>query len=447
MLKIDSLTPTWWTQLPWWRRALSLTVWICVAVVAAVAWTPTLSGVSYSANTLLTISLITAEAMRVLVNNLTATRLINRNYDDKFAVEGAKVGTTVNVRKPPRYVGRTGQALSVEDAEETQVPVTLTTQFGVDLNFSTADLTLSIDNFSDRFIKPAVATIANKVDYDVLQLYSTVSNSVGTPATVPNAILTYLQAGRALNNEAAPKDGMRSMVISPDMEATIVDALKGLFHQSAGIAEQYREGEMGRVVGFDWFMDQNVATHTVGAFAGTPLVDGASQSGTSLVTDGWTSGSSTLNAGDIFTIADVLAVNPQSRQSTGLVRQFRVVTQISDTSGAKTITIAPGIVASGQGQTVDALPANNAAITVVGAASAVSPQGMAFHRDAFCLAMADLYVPKGTDMAARISDPDLGLSIRLVRDYDINLDRTPTRLDVLYGVATLRSELACRVQS
>jgi hypothetical protein len=402
------------------------------------------------ANTLLTISMITREALRVLENNLTFTKGVNRQYDDKFGVEGAKIGTVLNVRKPPRYVGRTGTAISIEDATETQVAVTLDTQFGVDITFTSEDLALKIDDFSQRFITPAIATVANKIDSAGLALYKDIYNSVGTPGTTPNALLTYLQAGVLLDNNSAPMDGQRSVVITPLMQATIVDALKGLFQQSSAIANQYRKGQMGTAAGFDWLMDQNVNTHTVGPLGGTPLVNGSTSSGaTTLVTDGWTSAAaSRLLKGDIFTIAGVNAVNPQSRQSTGELQQFVVTADVSsDGSGNLTAAISPAITSSGANQTVDALPADNAALTIVGAASTQTPQGLAHHRDAFTLAMADLPLPQGTDMAARVSDSQLGMSIRMIRDYDITTDKFPCRLDVLFGWATLRPELACRVQA
>lgn len=401
------------------------------------------------ANTLLTISMITNEALRVLKNNLTFTKRVNRQYDSKFGIEGAKIGTVVNARKPPRYVGRTGQAISVEDATETQVPVTLTTQFGVDISFSSADLALSIDDFSNRFIKPAIAVVANKVDYDGMQLYKTVSNSVGTPGTVPSALLTYLMAGVALDNNATPVDGERSVVINPLMQATIVDALKGLFQSSNQIKEQYEKGKMGESAGFNWYMDQNTAVHTVGPLGGTPLVNGPSQTGASLLTDGWTAAAaSRLKQGDVFTIAGVFGVNPQNRQSWGTLQQFTVTADVSSTAGgAATIPISPSIVTSGAFQTVTGSPADNAAITVIGAASTTTPQGMAFHKDAFTLACADLPLPRGTDMAARVSDPESGLSIRMIRDYNISTDQFPCRLDILYGWKELYPELACRIQS
>jgi hypothetical protein len=401
------------------------------------------------ANTLLTISMITREALRVLENNLTFTKTVNRQYDDRFGVEGAKIGTVLNVRKPPRYVGRTGTAISIEDATETQVAVTLDTQFGVDISFTSEDLALKIDDFSKRFISPAVATIANKIDHSGLALYKSVYNSVGTPGTTPNALLTYLQAGVKLDDNAAPMDGDRSVCITPMMQATIVDALKGLFQQSSAIASQYRRGQMGTAIGFDWYMDQNCNTHTVGPLGGTPLVNGASQTGASLITDGWTAAAaSRLKEGDIFTIAGVNSVNPQSRQDTGQLQQFVCTAdKSSDGSGNLTATISPSITTSGAFQTVTGSPADNAAITVVGAASTVSPQGILHHKDAFTLAMADLPLPQGTDMAARVSDSQLGMSIRMIRDYDITTDKFPCRLDVLFGWAALRPELACRIQS
>jgi len=397
-------------------------------------------------NELLTISMITREALRVLENNLQFTKQVNRQYDSKYGVEGAKIGTVLNVRKPPRYVGRTGQALQVEGAVESQVQVTLNTQFGVDLQFSSQDLALSIDDFSNRFIKPAIATVANKIDNDGLAQYQNIYQSVGTPGTTPSTLLLYLQSGQKLDEAAAPHDGLRSLVLTPAMQVQIVNALTGLFHQANAISQQYMTGKMGTAIGYDWYMSQNCNTHTVGAFAGTPRVNGANQSGSSLITDGWTSGASTLNKGDVFTIADVYAVNPQSRQNTGSLQQFVVTATISDTAGAKTISISPSIIASGATQTVNAAPADNALITVVGAASTATPQGLAFHRDAFTLVCADLPLPGGVDMAARISDPQLGLSIRMVRAYDINTDNFPCRLDILYGWATLRAELACRIQ-
>jgi hypothetical protein len=399
------------------------------------------------ANTLLTIGLITREALRVLENSLTFTKQVSRQYDDRFAVDGAKIGTVLNVRKPPQYIGRVGQALSIEDATETQVPIELDTQFGVDIQFSSQDLALSIDDFRDRFIKPAIATVANRIDRDGLLLSKEVWNQVGTPGTTPNALLTYLTAGVRLDDDATPMDGQRCMVVTPLMQATIVDALKGLFQQATEIAMQYRKGAMGTAGGWDWYMDQNVTSLTVGPQGGTPVTNGAGQTGSSLVTDGWTAAAANrLLKGDVITIAGVNHVNPQSRQSNGVLQQFVVTADVdSDGSGNATIPIAPAITPSGAFQTVDAAPGDGAAITVAGTGGTVSPLGLGFHKDAFTLVTADLPMPRGVDMASRVSDKQLGLSIRMVRAYDINQDQFPCRLDILYGWAALRPELACRV--
>ena len=402
------------------------------------------------ANTLLTISMITREALRVLENNLTFTKQVNRQYDDRFGVEGAKIGTVLNVRKPPRYVGRTGTAISIEDATETQVSVTLDTQYGVDITFTSEDLALKISDFSKRFIRPAVATIANKIANAGLALYTSVYNSVGVPGTPgPTTLLAYLNAGVALDNDSAPMDGQRSICITPSQQAQIVNALKGLFQQSSAISSQYARGQMGTAVGFDWYMDQNCNTHTTGTFTtgSTPLVKGAAQTGASLITDGWAASTAVILKGDVFTIADVNHVNPQSLASTASAQQFVATANgTSDGSGNLTVSISPSITTGTGFQTVDASPADNAAITMVGTEAKQSPQGLAFHKDAFTLAMADLPLPQGTDMAARVSDDQLGMSIRLIRDYDITTDKFPCRLDVLCGWAALRPELACRIQ-
>lgn len=403
-------------------------------------------------NTFLTPSMITLEALSVLKNNLTFTKLVNRRFDDKFGVEGAKIGDTVNVRKPPRYVGRTGAAISVEDIKQTSVPVQLSTQYGCDINFTSKDLLLSIERFSEDILGPAVATIANKIDYDGLQLYKSVPNVVGAAGTVPQSTtcaLTYLQAGVALSNNAAPVDDKRSLVLTPTMEAYAIDGLKGLFNAQKELSEQYRKGRMGTALGFEWYMDQNTGTHVAGPQGGTPLVNGASQTGATLSTKGWTAAAAArLVKGDVFTVAGVYAVNPQSRQSTGSLQQFVVTADFSSAAdGTGSVSIFPSIVTSGATQTVTASPADGAAITVFATASQATPQGLAFHRDAFTFACADLPLPKGVHMAARMSDADLGISMRLISAYDINTDQFPTRLDVLGGWTALRPELACRIAS
>ena len=400
------------------------------------------------ANSLLTISMITKESLRVLANNLTFAGNINRQYDDQFAKSGAKIGDTINIRKPARYVGRLGTTLSVEDHTETSAPLQLNTQFGVDVNFTSKDLALSLDEFSDRFVKPAMAVVANKIDRDGLALYKDIFNSVGTPGTVPTTFRTYLQAGAKMDYSLAPRDDNRMVCIDPGAQLELIDTLKGLFQDGTSISQQYKKGVMGIAGGFKFAMDQNINTHTIGALGGTPVVNGAGQVGSVLVTNGWTASIiGILKRGDIFTIPGVFQVNAQSRQPTANLQQFVVTADCtSDVSGNVSIPVYPAITVSGAFQTVVASPAAGATITMFGAAGALSPAHLAYHKDAFVLGCADLQLPGGVDMASRVSDPTTGLSIRMVRQYDIVNDKFPCRLDVLYGYKTVYPELACRIQ-
>lgn len=407
-------------------------------------------------NNLLTISKITNEALMVLENELTFTSEVDRNYDDQFAVVGAKIGNTVNVRRPGRFIGTTGPALNVEDFNETSVPVTLSTQFHVDTQFTTQDLALSLDMFSDRVLKPAVAAIANKIDYDGLSTAaSNTANIVGTPGTPPSGLITYLTAGAYLDAEGAPRDGRRSCIVEPFTGATIVDSLKGLFVPSDVIGDQYRKGLMGRdSAGMNWKMDQNVISHTFGSFAGTAVCNTSTATG--FLTSGWAStstisitstGAVSLKAGDVITIDGVYAVNPQNRQAYGSnkLRNFVVTAAASGTNASFNVTVSPAVITSGQFQNVSIPSAGSSAVNFYNKTGAVSPQNIVMHRNAFTLAVADLELPEGVHFAGRASDKDIGLSMRVVRQYTINNDSIPTRLDVLYGWAPLYPELACRV--
>lgn len=399
-------------------------------------------------NTLLNADVITKEAMRILENNLTFTKGVSRKFDSKFAQDGAKIGDTLRIRKPPRWTVRTGATLSAQDATDESVSLALDTQKGVDFQFTSKELTLSVDEFADRYLKTAVAAIANAIDYDGLTLYKKVYNAVGTPATPPTALATFANGKVYMLNDGCPQDNMISAVVGPQVEANLVDASKALFHSGKEVEKQYEEGKMGMFGGMKFSMDQNINSHTVGPLGGTPLVNGASQTGASLITDGWTAAAAArLVAGDIFTIAGVYHVNPQSKVSTGVLQQFVVTADVSSNgSGQLTVAISPSIITSGATQTVSGSPADNAAITVLGAASAVSPTHLIYHRDAFTLGCADLELPGGVDFAARVSSEKVGLSIRVVRNYDITNDRFPCRLDVLYGWKEIYPQLACRVQ-
>ncbi|CAB4153181.1 Major capsid protein Gp5 [uncultured Caudovirales phage] len=421
------------------------------------------------ANTLLTISKITNEALMVLENELTFTSEVDRNYDDQFAVVGAKIGATVNVRRPGRFIGTTGPALNVEDLNETSVPVTLSTQFHVDTQFTTQDLALSLDMFSDRILKPAVAAIANKIDYDGTTTAAlNTANIVGTAGTPPTGLFTYLSAQAYLDSEGAPRDGRRSCIVEPFTSATIVDSLKGLFVPTAEISAQYTKGLMGRDSGgMNWKLDQNIISQTFGNFsASTVTASVATTTATGFLTSGWASSSTitltaantgtiNLNAGDTFQIAGVYAVNPQNRQAYGTnkLRSFVVKTAVSVASGSSvSVTVSPAVITAGQFQNVS-IPTTSATAAVTFFASQynasgngiVSPQNIVMHRNAFTMAMADLELPEGVHFAGRASDKEIGLSMRVVRQYTINNDSIPTRVDVLYGWAPLYPELACRV--
>ena len=411
-------------------------------------------------NNLLTISKITNEALMVLENELTFTSEVDRNYDDQFAVVGAKIGATVNVRRPGRFIGTMGPALNVEDFNESSVPVTLSNQFHVDTQFTTQDLALSLDMFSDRVLKPAVAAIANRVDRDGLVMAkNNTANIVGVAGTPPTGLITYLTAGAYLDAEGAPRDGRRACIIEPFTSATIVDSLKGLFVPQEAIGEQYRKGLMGRdSAGMNWKMDQNVVSQTFGN-SPTAVLSCNTSTATGFLTSGWaqystialsaTTAAGNLNVGDVIQIANVYAVNPQNRQAYGSnkLRNFVVKQTVAIASGSSgSVIVSPAVITAGQFQNVS-IPSTSAsaAVTQFNSTGVVSPQNIIMHRNAFTLAVADLELPEGVHFAGRASDKEIGLSMRVVRQYTINNDSIPTRLDVLYGWAPLYPELACRV--
>lgn len=413
------------------------------------------------ANTFLTNQIVTYEALDVLENTDAAAKIINREYSDQFKFGGAVLGQTLSIRKPARFIGRLGQAVSIEGITETFVPLTLSYQRGVDTQITSQDLMLRIDDYRERILKPEIARLANLIDQDVCGLAQGLNQFVGVPGTTPTTLTTYLAAKTKLDNSAAPMDGDRNMILSPAAEASIVDALKGLFQSATEIKQQYLSGEMGRSIGFDWSMDQNVYVHTVGTISGTPLVNGASQSGSSIITDGWTAGD-VLNAGDVISFVSsttpVNSLNPASYQSTGQPAQFVVTaTTTADGSGNMTIPVAPAIVgpasSTPQFQNVTNLPADNTAIYVFDTAAASfssisgksSPQNLAVHKDFGTLAMVDMPLPGGVDQAYRAASKKTGNSIRVIRDYVATTDQWIQRLDVLYGVAVLRQELGCRI--
>lgn len=423
-------------------------------------------------NNLLTISMISQETLMVLENELTFSGGVNREYDDQFAKTGAKIGNTLNVRRPARFIGTSGPNLAVEDFYESSVPVVLGQpasygdQFHVDTQFTTQDLTLSMDRFSDRLIKPAMATIANRIDLIGLTMAkNTTSNIVGIAGTTASSLGTYLQAQAYLDSEATPR-GDRSVCIEPFTSASVVDSLKGLFMPSEKIGEQFRKGMMGRdSAGLDWMLDQNVVTQSFGTWSGGGSTVSANTTGafTGSINAGWqatstitlTTAAQTLNlqVGDTFTIAGVFAANPQSRQSYGKLRSFVVTAAAAIGTGGTAVTVSPAIITAGQFQNVVVQSTSaTAAVTPFSAGlngvSVSSPQNILHHRNAFTLATADLEMPEGVHFAGRAASKESGLSVRIVRQYTINNDAIPTRMDVLFGWAPLyANEMSCRVAS
>ena len=394
------------------------------------------------ANTLLTPTAVTRKALQILHQKLNFVGNINRAYDDSFAKSGAKIGDSLKIRLPNQYTVRTGATLSAQDTTESSTTLQVATQKGVDLNFTSVDLTLSLDDFADRILEPAMAVLAANIEADALNMYKDVYNIVdGDAAAI--SFLNIMQGRQKLNEELAPMDNSRTALLTPTHTAKLVDALKGLFQDSSAIAKQYREGMMGRTGGFDFYENTLLGNHTTGTAAKTTgyLVNGASQTGATLTVD---TGTTSFLKGDIITIAGVNRVHPETKADTGVLQQF-VVTANSGTS-ATSLAISPAIVTSGATQNVSGSPADNAAIVKVGAgASELLTNSMVFHKNAFTFATADLVMPQGVDFAAReVYD---GISMRVIRQYDINNDKFPCRLDVLYGYKTMRPQLACRIHA
>jgi hypothetical protein len=399
-------------------------------------------------NTNLTSTIITRKALDILHNNLVFTRTINRQYDDQFAKSGAKIGDTLKIRKPVRVNVREGVTMNAQDAVETSEDLVVSTRRGVDLNFTSTDLTMDIDDFADRYLKPSMAKLASKIDFLALTEYQNIYSQVGAPGTTPAAALVWLQANQKLNEMAAPDDEMRYACINPAAQASTVNGLTALFNPNAAISSQYTKGSMGTALGLNFGMTQNINTHTNGAFSGTTLVDeggGVTEGDEVITVDAFTDSAPTVKKGDIFTIAAVFAVNPETGASTGSLQQFVVTADTTGSSNEINIPVSPAFKASTSDpyQTIDALPLNEAAVTFAGVAEASHPINMVHHKDAITLATADLELPNGVDFAAR--EVHEGISMRIVRDYDVVNDQFPCRIDVHFGIKTVRPELACRV--
>lgn len=392
------------------------------------------------ANTLLTSDVITREAQRILHQKLNFIGRVNRSYDDSFARSGAKIGDTLRIRLPTQYTVTDGATIAVQDSVQENTSLTVNNRKHVAMDFSDEELTLDIDNFSELHLEPAMSVLAANVESDMLQnVYKDIYNQVNNVGSD----ITYklVATGRKnLVDNLSPMDNTVTATMNTNDCLEINDAVKGLQHPGGTLSQQYREGTLGRQGGFAFYENTMMPRHTTGTddATGDYLCNSVvAQTGTSLTID---TGAGTILAGDIFTVAGVNRVHPETKVDTGVLQQFVCTTSIA--ASATTITFTPEIIPSGGKQNVTNGAANNSALTKVGGASAVHDISLGFHRDAFAFATADLAMPKGMDMASRkVQD---GLSLRFVRGFDINNSSFVSRFDILYGYKTIRPQLAFR---
>jgi hypothetical protein len=391
--------------------------------------------------------MITRKALEILENNLVITRNVNRQYDDSFAVEGAKIGSTLRIRLPDRALVTDGAALQVQDDNEQFTTLSVASQKHIGVNFTSAELTMQLDDFAERVLKPRISQLASSIDADVANCFKSIGNTVGTPGTTPATSLVLLQAQQKLNENAAVMSP-RYATVNPAANAGLVEGMKGLFNPTDTISKQFKNGMMGvGVLGFEEVnMSQSIKQFTTGsrtATGGTLSAAVTTEGATTIAITG-AGNAGTIKIGDVFTVADCYAVNPQTRESTGSLFQFVATADVTlNGSGAGNVTVAAMYSANNALATVDVLPQSGKAVVFVGTASTQYPQNLVYHKDAITFATADLLLPQGVDMASRAVHN--GISLRVVRQYDINNDRLPCRIDVLYGFSTIRPQMACRL--
>lgn len=404
-------------------------------------------------NTLLTVDEITAEALRVLHNEMSFIKTIDKQHDGKTTLAGRKRGGSIRIRKPAQYTVRSGWTIDVQDTEEEYDTLTVGTVRGVDMSFTDADLAQSINSFSDTFVKPACVRLAEEVEKIVLEnaVFATY-NLVGTAGTTPGDTSPYLDAGARLTQMAAPKkDGNRHVQINALAEAATVGGLAGLFNAQKEIAKQYREATMGKALGFNFFSNELIPTITCGTRTNsTPLVDDAAgtnntEGSTTIHIDGLAAAAATIEKGAVFTVSGVYAVNPVTKATLPHLQQFVVTALATASSNEVDLSVSPAMYTSASGgkQNISAFPADGATITFVGSASTGYPHNLAYHRDAFTFATAKLEMPDDVNFKAqKMVD---GINIRILRQYDISNASYPCRLDVYFGSLAQRAEHACRI--
>lgn len=407
------------------------------------------------ANSLLTPSVVAPVSLALLENALVLSNKVHRDLETEF--EDSKIGDTIQIRRPMQYTVRTGATASVQDSQEGKTTLVVDTQKGVDIQFSSKELTLDVGDFANRHLKPAMIRLAHDIDSTLYQeAYKRTYNWVGTPGQTVNSFNDFVPAPQRLDEMAVPTDERIAIFSPADYWAMVGGFGNGAnFFQPELAKTAIQKARLPMLGNVDAYMSQIVSSHTVGPLGGTPLVNGASQTSTwssvkdtyvqNLITDGWTAAAaSRLKKGDVFTLAGVYAVNPVTKDTLTFLQQFVVQSDVSsDASGNLTASISPPIITSGAYQTVSAAPADNAAITVLGTASTGYTQNLVFHPNAFSLAVVPLAMPGGAASKARHTKN--GFSIRVVEVYDGTNDLNMWRFDVLFGVKATDPRLATRL--
>lgn len=393
-----------------------------------------------TSNALLTPALITKETLVILENNLVMAGKVNRQFENQFV----KIGNAVTIRKPNRFIVTRGPGLVIQNISEPSTSLTISNQVHVDFQFSSQDLTLTVEEFGERYLKPAAATLANTLDFDVFANFASFSNLVGTSGALPANFASLASVGQRMDELSAPQEG-RCLVLNPAAYWSLANGVINLFVQS--VAEPALKGFLANIANFSIYQDQNAQAHTWGAFQGAGVVNGAGQTGSAIVTNGWTAGTTNLFLpGDNIAFAGVFEVNPQNRLSTGTLKSFMITSAVnSDGGGNATLSIFPAITTTGAYQTASASPANLAAVSAVTSPTRNTSyfNNLGFCRDAIGLVTVPLELPEGVDFRSR--EMWKGISMRVVRAWDINNDVFPCRVDILYGTGVFYNDLAVRL--
>lgn len=396
------------------------------------------------ANSYLKPDAITAECLRVLHNNVPFIANVDKQHDKETEFGGQKRGSTLRIRLPNQYTVRETWPINAQDQSESSVSLVIGQIRGVDMNFSDADLALEIKEFSKRFIQPAMSVLASKIDhYCYGKAVEATYNLVGTAGTAPGTVNTWMAAMRKLHESVCPPSP-RIAILNPAAEAATVDGLKALFNSSKAVSNQYVNGAMNHAMGMDFYMSQNVKQLTRGSrstlLVGTTVTE---QGATTIACDTLAGATDTFVAGDVFTCGSVYKVNPETKETTGVLQQFVVTTAVAGSGSAVSLTVSPAMYTTGAKQNIDAFPADGATVTMVGSASTAYPENLVFHPEAYTFATANLEMPNDVSFKSQMAMD--GINIRILRQYDINSANYPMRMDVFFGFLAQRPEFGCRV--